>query len=156
MFLCQLDTKTLSEPRGTSSVALYDVTGPQYIIVVGAFRYHSLSHWSYTSAWSSDFGLCGMTIFNPIEQRWNLFSCDHFCLYKSIDKKICHGDFLGHCTGRKVGTQVTFLKMSAFCIFFQGWHDFWANAPGIFVQGSHYGFPQRGSEMGTHFHVMTP
>ena len=30
-----------------------------------------------------------------------------------------------------VGTQATFLKISAFYIFFPGWHDFLANAPGL-------------------------
>ena len=30
-----------------------------------------------------------------------------------------------------VGTQATFLKISAFFIFFPDWHDFLANAPGL-------------------------
>ena len=30
----------------------------------------------------------------------------------------------------QVGIQVTFLKMSAFSIF-PGWHNFWANGPGL-------------------------
>ena len=38
------------------------------------------------------------------------------------------GDFSPGCL---VGIEVTFLRNSAFYIFFPGWHDFWANAPGL-------------------------
>ena len=33
-----------------------------------------------------------------------------------------------------MGIQVTFLKISAFYIFFPGWHDFSANAPGLKIE----------------------